>query len=127
DALRNRLVQTARARVDARRSECRHLAEGLARTSPLALLERQKQRVDDLSKWMDVQVRHYLDLEREKLRSLAAQLESLSPHKTLARGYSVCRRAADGKVVSSVSQVADGDELVIRVYDGEFKGEVIST
>ncbi len=126
DALRNRLLQTAQARVDARRSECRHLVEGLARTSPIALLQRQKQRVDDLSRWMDVQVRHYLDLEREKLRSLAAQLESLSPHKTLARGYSVCRRAADGKVVSSVSQVADGDELVIRVYDGEFQGEVIS-
>jgi hypothetical protein len=46
----------------------------------------------------------------------------LNPQATLNRGYAVVHK--DGRVVSSVSKVATGDGLVIKVADGGFPARV---
>ena len=55
---------------------------------------------------------------RERLSSLAAALDAMSPLKVLGRGYAIARRA-DGKVISSVRDTAPGEKFRLRVSDGE--------
>jgi exodeoxyribonuclease VII large subunit len=42
---------------------------------------------------------------------------------TLERGYAVVRQRSTGDVVRSVGQITTGDELDVRVADGEFEVE----
>jgi exodeoxyribonuclease VII large subunit len=65
-----------------------------------------------------------LALERRgaRLDTVHARLGALSPAATLDRGYAIVRRT-DG-VIRSVEQVAQGDEITVRVADGSFGARV---
>ncbi len=61
----------------------------------------------------------------------AAILETLSPLKTLARGYSVASKKEMGPggsktVITSVKQVAEQEEIEIRLYEGEMDCRVLT-
>jgi exodeoxyribonuclease VII large subunit len=64
-------------------------------------------------------------LERRALhvRALAGKLHVLSPLATLGRGYAMVTDA-EGAVVTSVEQVAPGDEVRVRLRDGRFRASV---
>ena len=51
-------------------------------------------------------------------KNLIVKIDSLSPLKTLSRGYSVVENN-DGKVVKSVSQVNKNDKLQVTLTDGK--------
>ena len=61
---------------------------------------------------------------RLHLKSLAGKLEVLSPLKTLSRGYSIVRRRRDNRVVSSITLVRPGEDIVVRFSDGELDARV---
>ena len=54
----------------------------------------------------------------------AAKLDSLSPLKTLTRGYSIVSKAENGKIVKSVKDVNKDDKIKIRLIDGELNGTI---
>jgi exodeoxyribonuclease VII large subunit len=56
------------------------------------------------------------------LRRCLAQLAALDPQATLNRGYAVVHK--DGRVVSSVGDVSNGDGLIVKVADGGFPARV---
>ena len=62
---------------------------------------------------------------RTKYEKQVALLDSLSPLKTMLRGYSVATKD-DGKLISKVTDVAIGDNLVVRVTDGNINAKVES-
>ena len=103
-----------------------HLAEqsrALKHLSPTVQLVQSRQRVDDLLGRAGAAARHNLTLRRERVGGLAGRLVGVSPLGTLERGYAVVRRQETGTVVQSVTQVAAGDALAVRVADGEFEAE----
>jgi exodeoxyribonuclease VII large subunit len=57
------------------------------------------------------------------LGALEARVRALDPARTLARGWSITRRA-DGSVVRSPEEVQPGDELVTQVRDGAVRSTV---
>ena len=61
---------------------------------------------------------------KAKLIELITKLDSLSPLKTLARGYSLTMDTS-GKVVNSVKEIQKDDELTIRFQDGSTNVKVI--
>lgn len=61
--------------------------------------------------------------ERERFARLSAGLDALSPLKVLGRGYAIARRT-DGGIVRSISDAVPGDELSLRVTDGEITCQV---
>ncbi len=65
-----------------------------------------------------------LGLAAERLRGAQRRLQALSPLGVLQRGYAVVTRKADGALIQSISQVAPGDGLSVRVRDGEFEARV---
>ena len=55
---------------------------------------------------------------REQISKLLAQVAALSPQATLNRGYSVIQKA-DGTVVKKASQLTKGDQIRLRLAEGE--------
>jgi len=102
----------------------------LQRLSPRAQIESYRQQVDDLSRRVVQALAHGQALRRSGLAGLGARLAALSPQATLARGYAIVRqtgtgrRTGTGAVVRSVGQVRAGDDLAVRVQDGEFEAVV---
>ena len=61
--------------------------------------------------------------ERLRLKSLAGQLNQLSPMKVLERGYAIVFDEA-GNVIKSAGAVSVGDALAIQLARGRLRAEV---
>jgi hypothetical protein len=120
DESRRRLDLLAADLLAAEAERVQVLRHRLDRASPASRIRDGRQRLDEALRALDATTRHALDLRRERLRGATLQLHALSPLLTIARGFAVVRRRSDGAIVSSVGQVAPGQELAIRVADGEF-------
>jgi len=57
----------------------------------------------------------------ERLRVLSGKLESLSPLRILARGYSICFRLPDRAVLKTAKEAAVGSEVAVRLHEGELQ------
>jgi exodeoxyribonuclease VII large subunit len=62
---------------------------------------------------------------REQTSMLASQVEALSPHATLGRGYALVSRA-DGSAAPIAASVAAGDAIDVRWRDGSRRARVES-
>ena len=60
-----------------------------------------------------------------RLASAAGKLDALSPLRVLSRGYALA--AKDGVVLRSAADAAVGDNLELRLHDGEIHCCVTST
>ncbi|HEC34488.1 MAG TPA: exodeoxyribonuclease VII large subunit [Chloroflexi bacterium] len=123
-ALTARLTAALETRLAQRRTSLTEQVRALRHLSPAVQLAQVRQRVDDLAARAADALQHTLSLQRERLAGLAGRLEGVSPLATLERGYAVVHRRADGQVVRSVAQVGQGDDLNVRVSDGEFEAVV---
>lgn len=65
----------------------------------------------------------YVDAKKHSFVSLTSKLDAMSPLKVLTRGYAMTENV-DGQVISSVSQVQVGDNVVVSVYDGSFTAQI---
>ena len=63
-----------------------------------------------------------LEAERLRLSALSSTLEALSPLKTLAKGYALV--SARGGIVNSVAVLSVGDEIELKLNDGDLKCSV---
>ena len=60
---------------------------------------------------------------KKEFIEVATKIDSLSPMKTMARGYSIVEK--DGKIVKKVNDVQKDDELSIRLSDGQITTKVL--
>ncbi len=99
------------------------LANRLNRNSPQSQIQHDRQRLDELTYRAGSSLAHRLQLQVEKLSGMDRRLNALNPLAILKRGYAVVEQS-DGRLIRHTSQVAPGDQVTIRVSDGEFKAEV---
>ena len=67
-----------------------------------------------------------LSVKQYKLASLCAKLDSLSPLKVLARGYSITENE-QGKVITEITHIRKGEQLRTRLSNGIIFSTVIKT
>ena len=67
-------------------------------------------------------INQYKDKKNEMVKRIA-KLDTLSPLKTLTRGYVIAQK--NGKVIKSVKEVQKDDEIAFRFMDGEKKAKVL--
>ena len=120
---RERLLRHSAHRLgEWRASIAQHLL-ALRRHDPGHKLALLKQRLHDLAQHLPHRAINAL-LNRQKRCERASKiLAVLGPEFTLRRGYSITTRE-DGKIVTSVGNVAPGVRVRTRVQDGEFGSEV---
>lgn len=89
---------------------------------PETLVDQHRQRCDDLAARAERAIRLMVERKQQKVQSLAASLDALSPLKVLSRGYSLTIR--NGRTVHSVSELNEGDLLETRLADGVVRSRV---
>ena len=114
--LAERSRRTMNYQLDSRRVQVAEAARRLL--AGLPDLETWRRRVDDLGRSVHNTLTNRLRLTRVEVAGAELQLRALDPEATLQRGFSVVQLTDTGKVVTSTSQVADGDSLSITVSDG---------
>lgn len=119
DSLERRLTDAVVREVDERRRALES-HERFLRRAPV--VEEYAQRVDELADSLERGVTDSMETAETAVDEQARLLESVSPLRVLSRGYSVVE-SEDG-VVESVEDVTIGDELVVRLKDGEVDATV---
>ena len=79
--------------------------------------------VDMKVKSMEHIITNKLQKEKAKAQNLILRLDSLSPLKTLARGYGIILK--DGVIIKKKEQLKKEDEVFIKLQDGETKAKII--
>lgn len=123
-SLENRLRQRAlqalkekRHRVEiAAKSRFFHWAE--------SYMAQKRQRIDDLTRRLCLQVPSQLRIKRERVQAALRHLNSVDPLSVLGRGFSVSFSAESRAIIKSVRDVDAGDDMVTRVADGEIWSRV---
>ncbi|HEY8740715.1 MAG TPA: exodeoxyribonuclease VII large subunit [Candidatus Dormibacteraeota bacterium] len=123
--LRERLDGAVGREAATKRERLEAAAARLHRQSPALQLPLMRQRIDDRMERLDAALKVGLDRARADLRASRGQLEALSPLRVLGRGYSIAR-TVDGKVVTSVRGLRQGQRLVTLFADGRVVGELVS-
>lgn len=88
------------------------------------LFQRRGHRVQLLGQRLAPPMQMHLEKRRARIARLASLLDSLSPLKVVERGYSIVTK--NGVVVKSAMNLKSGDEISIRLADGEAKASVIT-
>ncbi len=119
------LLTEIQAALEERRQALAWHESRLRLLSPARRLQGDRQRLDDLARRLEVAQARGLALTTERLKSLESRLGALNPLAVLARGYAIVTRKSDGRLVMQTSAVLPGDDLSIRVQDGEFDARVV--
>jgi exodeoxyribonuclease VII large subunit len=82
-------------------------------------LDMNRLKLNEMRNRMTQRLMHLVDAQLTTVKHLRAQIRALSPSATLERGYAIVSDNS-GKIVRDESQVAVGEEVLIRVNIGEF-------
>ena len=111
-----RLTESLRRGIRERALGVDIVAQRLARSLSPETLRQQRTVVESLAERLSVTRTRIVDVHRARFESAQARLESVSPQAVLNRGFSIVY--SRGAHVRSVSAVAPGDPLDVRVADG---------
>jgi exodeoxyribonuclease VII large subunit len=119
------LRQTQKRLTSALRSRATAARTALDRIARHAAFRRPYQRIFDLSRRLDEweartkrAMRQRALHSRQRLETLSARLESLSPLAVLKRGYSITGRASDGQLIHSSTELQVGEEIFTQFAQG---------
>ena len=94
----------------------------LRRRNPIALLQRKKELLSALSERMIRLMDQAFSRRKQHYELALASLHALSPSARLVNGFGYVTKS--GRPLVRVTDTAVGDELQIRMHDGEIRAEV---
>lgn len=124
--LQDRLTAGLRDRAGRARLQLDALASRQVLRRPLDRVRDLNSRLVELDARLKRTMQRRLEQARHNVASLANSLEALSPLKVLQRGYSITRRADNGRVVRNTEEVATGDDILTILEHGRVRSRVES-
>jgi exodeoxyribonuclease VII large subunit len=88
---------------------------------PLDMIRQRQQHLDSTLRLLMATGKNRFELQRNRLSLLASRLDTLSPLRVLARGYSVSRGWPQQRLIASVADVAIGEHIETVLQDGRLK------
>ena len=129
EAMKSRLQQVStallrqqRAALIEQRHRLRLCAATLARQHPGVKIVQLRERLSRLLENHQASMRRRLLLSNHRLSLQIRSLDTLNPSKILARGFATVSKG--DKLVTSVRQLSSGDDISIRLADGESNARV---
>jgi exodeoxyribonuclease VII large subunit len=123
DELTTRLQQSAQTLLRSKSMRVQVLRSKLI--SPEATVQKLNGDLHALTLRMKNRMQQHIERCGAALKTKMSVLDTLSPLRTVDRGYSVTRKGK--KVITSIAQVTAGDRISIRVADGEIETQVLQT
>ena len=123
-AIRYSLVRSIDGRIDAIQTKLENIQSRIPTTHRIDAINRLRQAVDQLDLRGQRAAVQQLNGKRRAWQIAAAQLDTLSPLATLARGYSICKDSS-GNTVTDAAQVHVGEEVHLRLSRGQLACRVL--
>ena len=123
DGYNERCSAALRALARSSRERLGALLDRDALKSPESLFNEKKEDVEELSERAARHAFLIIDGASRSFSILAQKLNALSPLSVLSRGYSVVDKG--GEIVKCKGQLSSGDEIKIRLSDGDIKARVV--
>lgn len=114
-----RTIRTGRGRAEQLRMRLKY-------ASPLSMLRMKKTQALSYEERLQSVMTGRLQDSRHRLALYAEHMKGLSPLDKLSQGYAYASDAS-GKTLSSVAQVAAGDEISVYIKDGRLSAKVTGT
>lgn len=92
-------------------------------TNPLQQINEKYMLIDIKVKTLQHCMARKLQEEKSKAQSLILKLDSISPLKTLARGYGIVSK--NNSIIKSVTQLQKEDRISIQMQDGKIDAKII--
>ena len=124
DAMSNAMASSLNRQVKAARQHLMVLSASKALQSPTGYLEQRNQSVELLKNRLIAAQNQNITRAKQRYIAQISKLEAMSPLKVLTRGYSMVQTER-GEVVRSVSQVALGERIRVRLSDGTLSAAVM--
>lgn len=105
------------------KSKIRSLDNAVKLNNPEVFLEKQRQKLLDISLRLEQSFAAIMDKLDSELNTRSITLDALNPHSILKRGYALVE-SSDGNFVKSVTSVNSGDSLIITLADGRIYASV---
>ncbi|MGQ9427069.1 exodeoxyribonuclease VII large subunit [Gilvimarinus sp. F26214L] len=121
DNLEMRLWGTMRHQLLAKRTQFEHLAVRHKRCIPMEKIADYSRRLEQFQRYLSYSVQQQLDARTRRLAQAVELLETMSPLKTIGRGYSLALDE-EGRILRGSSQVQVGTSFTLKLA----KGEVLS-
>ena len=110
-------------KVELMRLRYEKVMKSRAFTDPTRKIKDNYVLVDSCIKRLETKIKQIYKIKNDKFIELATRLDTLSPLKTLMRGYSLTEK--DGQIIKSVEQLKSQDEVKIRLCDGEKNAKIL--
>ncbi|NNF46638.1 MAG: exodeoxyribonuclease VII large subunit [Desulfofustis sp.] len=109
--------------IEQKRSHFSNLHSLLLHLAPDTAIIRHQDRLTFLSKRLLEKTDQFVQARQARLEQSAAVLDTLSPLKTLARGYGIVSKKlptsnGSGNIITSTSQVAESEEVEVKLHKG---------
>ena len=89
---------------------------------PKRNIEEKYLKLDNYIKTLEYKIQDKLKYQKSNFTEIVARLDTLSPLKTMSRGYSIVQK--NGKIIKSSKDAKTGDILNLKFIDGEKKAIV---
>ncbi len=121
----SRMQTLTEAKLKSHRQVLKMLSERRALTQPSAYIDDKRMILISLTKELESSVNYKLTTEKQKFARLSSVLEAVSPLKVISKGYSAVFKEG-GKLVKSVDDLNEGDDVSFKLTDGSINAKVVS-
>jgi len=104
-----------------KQSKLEHTQAKLFGLSPAQQIKTLSLQVHTTQERMRTSLKHNLSRQHEKISALARALDTVSPLKTLDRGYSVITQSETQNIISDAKSVKRGDKISARLAKGKLE------
>lgn len=126
DHLDSRLRRAIAIKIERLKAKADSMQQPLQHHNPKEAIAHFQQRVADALKLMSRSINLQLEQKHEHINQTMHLLDTVSPLKTVGRGYAIIRDQQN-RVVKTVANISTGDQLKGQLTDGEILFAVTET
>ena len=124
DDIETRLHFNIRSVLEKKSAQISHLKKRLNSNLPSRKVLEQQQRLNHFKSRLEQSISAKIKLNNSRFQIQMATLDSISPLKTLDRGYTIVKDKHTGKLLTSVSQAQINQAIQVQFKDGEISATV---
>ncbi len=122
--LSRRLVSAQHGLIDSYRQRLNSVLTSYGMKRPVDVLIQNRQRLDELIRQISIAVANLLQHAQQKFSTSVGRLNALSPLAVLERGYSVCYKLPEKKIIKIASSLKVKDNLEVLLWKGKVHSQV---
>ncbi|MFW6172266.1 MAG: exodeoxyribonuclease VII large subunit [Elusimicrobiota bacterium] len=127
----NKMSETLISSIKNKYINLKNRLEGISGMSvyvyPYRFIDQKEQELDYLVSDINKNIEHNLEVKEHKLTGIKSLISSLSPGKTLERGYSITYHIPTGEIVNSYKNIKVGEEIKTIFAKGEAESKITKT